>query len=567
KYTPAAMQAAQGTQASFERLQTAVTDLAAAFGQGLAPALAEAARALTAFISQGRDGAGILGDSLLPIIRQITSVLLGLAGAFVVTGKAIAAFSVGLIGDTEAARIGWQDVGDTISNTLALQEKMLAGGFAAAPGAQAAAPAAKLKPITLGAGTDAGKAATRTAAEKESERIAERQKDLVTEIANAYDAANNALESGVELERTRLEQRLRAAQFSQADLETLMATYDATERLLEQRKTDEKLAGDRLQLSTQLQESLDKQLFTERELLQRKLTAIGFSKEEAALKLKMFDTEVRLREEAEQRKEAEQDALAATKEHLATLARLQEQLQPRVRQTRAQELQGTISEMAEETSDPFTLAQADIQRQATLRTEWLDSIFEDLEQMGEEVASTFVDMATTGEFSFKRLADSFSRMAIEMVADAIGLKEAIGSWIKAGVQAMGGQALGGSGGGLFGLFGGGAGAGMEAGAGAITQTPFGGGGGAFGAEGMSFAFGGGMAAGGPVMPGKFYTVGERGPETLVAGGPGRIIPNGGGGGMNVTMNIVTNDANSFRLNERQIAAQAARTLSRARRNL
>lgn len=39
------------------------------------------------------------------------------------------------------------------------------------------------------------------------------------------------------------------------------------------------------------------------------------------------------------------------------------------------------------------------------------------------------------------------------------------------------------------------------------------------------SFGGAKAGGGPVSPGKFYTVGERGPETFVPNVPGLIVPN------------------------------------------
>jgi hypothetical protein len=39
-------------------------------------------------------------------------------------------------------------------------------------------------------------------------------------------------------------------------------------------------------------------------------------------------------------------------------------------------------------------------------------------------------------------------------------------------------------------------------------------------------YGGGLADGGPVTPGKYYTVGEQGPETFVPNVPGRIVPNG-----------------------------------------
>jgi hypothetical protein len=37
-------------------------------------------------------------------------------------------------------------------------------------------------------------------------------------------------------------------------------------------------------------------------------------------------------------------------------------------------------------------------------------------------------------------------------------------------------------------------------------------------------FGGWLADGGPVEPGQYYTVGERGPETFVPAVPGHIVP-------------------------------------------
>lgn len=42
-------------------------------------------------------------------------------------------------------------------------------------------------------------------------------------------------------------------------------------------------------------------------------------------------------------------------------------------------------------------------------------------------------------------------------------------------------------------------------------------------------YGGGRALGGPVVPGKRYRVGERGPEWLEVGAPGRVVPDAGGG--------------------------------------
>lgn len=62
--------------------------------------------------------------------------------------------------------------------------------------------------------------------------------------------------------------------------------------------------------------------------------------------------------------------------------------------------------------------------------------------------------------------------------------------------------------------------------------------GIFGTKGVDGATGGlfgaifGKATGGSVNPGQVYKVGERGPETFVPTTPGKIIPNGRGGGSN-----------------------------------
>ena len=48
-------------------------------------------------------------------------------------------------------------------------------------------------------------------------------------------------------------------------------------------------------------------------------------------------------------------------EHVRTVERLMDKLEPqRRRMSRAEQLQGTMSELAEETSDPYLLAQAEI---------------------------------------------------------------------------------------------------------------------------------------------------------------------------------------------------------------
>ena len=53
------------------------------------------------------------------------------------------------------------------------------------------------------------------------------------------------------------------------------------------------------------------------------------------------------------------------------------------------------------------------------------------------------------------------------------------------------------------------------------------------------------AAGGPVMAGGSYIVGEKGPELFTPGTSGNITPNGGFGGANITVNVNGGDPNSI----------------------
>lgn len=84
---------------------------------------------------------------------------------------------------------------------------------------------------------------------------------------------------------------------------------------------------------------------------------------------------------------------------------------------------------------------------------------------------------------------------------------------------------------------------------------------------LSGLFGGGRATGGPVNPGEFYVVGEKGPEILVPGTSGTVIPNGatGGGSTNVSISI---DASGTRSEgDAGSAKELARRLDAAVRNV
>lgn len=76
------------------------------------------------------------------------------------------------------------------------------------------------------------------------------------------------------------------------------------------------------------------------------------------------------------------------------------------------------------------------------------------------------------------------------------------------------------------------------------------------------------ASGGPIMPGKFYVVGERGPELLYAGSSGYVQSQRGmGGGVNVTVNVNSpRDANDVKRSAGEIRQAYARALQQAQRD-
>jgi hypothetical protein len=81
----------------------------------------------------------------------------------------------------------------------------------------------------------------------------------------------------------------------------------------------------------------------------------------------------------------------------------------------------------------------------------------------------------------------------------------------------------------------------------------GGGGGLLGAQ-----FGGFRAAGGPVSAGRAYVVGERGPEIMVPGASGQIIPNGGFGGSVTMRTEVINNVGAQISEEREVLPDGTR---------
>ncbi len=93
------------------------------------------------------------------------------------------------------------------------------------------------------------------------------------------------------------------------------------------------------------------------------------------------------------------------------------------------------------------------------------------------------------------------------------------------------------------------------------------------AQGRVMPFADGGVVSGPTtfpMRGGTGLMGEAGPEAimpLARGADGKLgVRGGGGGGINVVMNISTPDAEGFRRSQSQIAAQMGRVLARGNRN-
>ena len=169
------------------------------------------------------------------------------------------------------------------------------------------------------------------------------------------------------------------------------------------------------------------------------------------------------------------------------------------------------------------------------------------EQTASLMASALDELVTKGSINFGKLLQSFDSMLIQMAFKAAASK-IFNSLFEGVTGASGGSGAGGF---LSSIFGG----------------LFGGGGG-----GGSPTFGGPRAEGGPVFPGKWYTVNERGMEAFAPAVAGRIISNDDvrslaaskAGDRNVTQNFVitTPDAQSFRRSQRQITRQANTSLGR-----
>ena len=162
-------------------------------------------------------------------------------------------------------------------------------------------------------------------------------------------------------------------------------------------------------------------------------------------------------------------------------------------------------------------------------------------QFGRAMTSAFADIAVRG----KSLSDTIRSLALALSELALKsamkpLEEGIGSAIQGAI----------SGGFGFGGGGGGGGVPVPFASGGVISSP------------IAFPLQGGMTG----------IAGERGAEAIMplARGPdGRlgVRSSASGGGINVTFNVTTPDADSFRRTEGQLSAMLARAVAQGQRNM
>lgn len=141
------------------------------------------------------------------------------------------------------------------------------------------------------------------------------------------------------------------------------------------------------------------------------------------------------------------------------------------------------------------------------------------ERAGKRIEQGLLRAARNGKFGFEDLRRVAVGVLDEIAAGAV--RSAVGS-------------VGGGGGGLLGM-----GASLL---GSVLGLP-------------------GRATGGPVGPGNAYLVGERGPEVFVPTSSGRVVPNGGGSGRDVRVNIAVRGSGGE--DGPRMLARSARQVARA----
>ncbi len=160
-----------------------------------------------------------------------------------------------------------------------------------------------------------------------------------------------------------------------------------------------------------------------------------------------------------------------------------------------------------------------------------------LERAGQVLDKSLISAVQRGKFGFEDLG----RVAIRVFAEIAAA--ALKSQASGGSSGGGSAGLGSSGGS------GGNGAGLITGLISVASSLFGG--------------SPGRATGGPVSPGRAYTVGENGPELFVPTSSGRIEIGGGGMGNSTPVNLTINISDNGRGSAPETLQRSSRHVARA----
>lgn len=251
----------------------------------------------------------------------------------------------------------------------------------------------------------------------------------------------------------------------------------------------------------------------------------------------------KLQEEEEERQEAVNDKMKeAAQVYEATRSPL-EKFNAEIQ--RLNELRDTFVN-GKPLIDQQTYTRAVIQAQ-----ESLDEVVKGVEKVGKTTADTTDDMSVYAEQAARNIQDMFADFLFDPFSKGLDgmLTDFANMLQKMAAQAAAQQILGGL---------------LSLGSGGFLDMLSG-----FGSSFGSSNFGGPMASGGPVQPGKAYIVGEDGPEWFMPKSSGSILPNGTAPGnvvynINIPLTAPTGSVNRQTLDQISSAALSGAQRSMAR---
>lgn len=590
QYGPAVESAAHGAGAEFTRLENAVTALAQAFGTGLLPALADAARAITEFIKLSTDTAKTLGGSLDPAIRATAVSILVLASGAMQAGKGIAAMMTLATEGVRGLKIALEDMAATGAQTDKIIKGLLEGtqpgaAFVGPPAPGAPAPAAvdqtaaktkqalgilssvkttweninkqaALTPTLVDRGKESMKA-TASAAEDIRKlfpgeappdvaaglRDLERQYKTLEDQQDAQREAARSSRSGARASARAARQEEREQ--ARADEERRDSIMQAGRQQLERLDPLTDLLAAQAQEREQLSMTRDEY---ERLQVVRALETAGIDAQASALGQKTLQDLEQLRVLRETSK---------AREELVNVEKTQAQALERLYMTQAQydelTLRRTLGKAGVAEDDPrFQRAldtQEEIRRVGEIRQELERQPFVDpalthakdaTQAFSDFFSNTILNATDIAKRGFAGFADSVVTQLQRIALQQYVLPQ-LQQWATLGLQALG----------------------LASGAGVATEAEA-----ASAVAGYTAKFGD-LALprqhGGPVTAGQPYVVGESGAELFVPRQSGTIVPHNAPRGPNVVVHITTPDATSFLRSRGEVQQTMLRALQSAQR--